>query len=68
MRRMLMSRCPQKTQAPTTDACAHVAIEQRDRPPAHLEELDSRALAMVDLPEHERPVKKIVPPCCDRGG
>ena len=35
---------------------------------AHFQELVSRTLAMVDLPEPESPEKKIVRPCLCRGG
>ena len=69
MRRMLMSRCSLekpsseerflRTRPPSSNVTG--------RPPTSRNFVSS-TLAIVDFPEPERPVKKIVTPCLLRGG
>ncbi len=69
MRRMLMSRCSLEKPS-SEDRCLRTmspSSRVTGRPPSS-SNLVSRMLAMVDLPEPDRPVKKTVKPWRDRGG
>ena len=69
MRRMLMSRC--SLEKPSSEErflrTMSPSSSVTGRPPVSMN-LTSSTLAMVDLPEPERPVKNTVKPCWWRGG
>src|ERR1700758_5833593 len=69
MRRMLMSRCSLEKPS-SEERCLRTRSPSSivtGRPPASRNFVIS-TLAIVDLPEPESPVKKIVTPCLWRGG
>ena len=69
MRRMLMSRCSFENPS-SDDRCLRTKSPSSNvtgRPPTS-RNLVISALAIVDFPEPESPVKKIVTPCLCRGG
>ena len=69
MRRMLMSRCSFENPS-SDDRCFRTTSPSSrvtGRPPIS-SSLTSSTLAMVDLPDPDRPVKNTVNPCWARGG
>ena len=69
MRRMFRSRCAREKPS-SDDRCLRTRSPSSSvtlRPPRS-RNLTSRTLAIVDFPAPDNPVKKIVRPCCRRGG